>query len=72
MDKPATEMAEDLHKVSTMSEKDLEAKNPTVFKGELADDPDAGLSEEEKAKIVSLPFPFPCMLCMYLRVQADG
>lgn len=46
---PAAE-ADDLRRVSH-SEKDLEVAQPPVLKGELADDPDAGLSEEEKARI---------------------
>lgn len=50
---PATE-ADDLRRVSH-SEKDLEVAQPPVLKGELADDPDAGLSEEEEARIVSHP-----------------
>jgi hypothetical protein len=51
MEKPDTDTMSDDHKVYE-SEMALPAKS-AFLSGELAEDPDEGLSEEEKAQIVS-------------------
>lgn len=50
MEKPTTNLSDHDHKVS---DAEVAAPKAIVLNPELAEDPDEGLSEEERAKIVS-------------------